>query len=87
MSAAAVTSSGLPGRLRKRTNSCFTTSLVVRDGRDKFGDRVFRIADRVADGRAADERHHGAELQVARSFAFAGAFAGRAAQVAQEAIG
>ena len=60
---------------------------VVRISLRELGDGVVRIADRVADRRAADERHDRAELHVVAAFAFAGALARGPAEVAEEAVG
>ena len=55
---------------------CVATSLI---------ELVAWVGDGVAQGWAADQCHDRTKLQSARSFAFAGAFAGRTAKRRQEA--
>ena len=61
--------------------------LVVRHVGDELGDGVILGADGIAHGRATDERHDRAKLKLVRALTLAGALAGGAAEVAEEAVG
>jgi hypothetical protein len=80
-------SAGVAGRFRMRRNSSSISLASSVPRATSPGQVIARVGDGVAEGRAADQGHDGAELQAAGALALAGALAGRAAEGDRKPLG